>query len=71
MLSAARARNGARSAQTARTPVSSAAGDGCRAWPGSQPADLDGATTEVVRRQPGGTWKYLIDHSFGALNATG
>lgn len=26
--------------------------------------DLSGHTAEVVRRQPDGTWKYVIDHPF-------
>ena len=29
------------------------------------PVDLQGTTSEVVRRQPDGTWKYVIDHPFG------
>jgi uncharacterized protein (TIGR02246 family) len=29
------------------------------------PVDLHGTTSELVRRQPDGTWKYLIDHPFG------
>jgi ketosteroid isomerase-like protein len=28
------------------------------------PIDLRGATSEVVRRQPDGTWKYVFDHPF-------
>lgn len=28
--------------------------------------ELSGATTEVVRRQADGTWRYVIDHPFGA-----
>lgn len=27
---------------------------------------LAGSTTEVVRLQPDGTWRYVIDHPFGA-----
>jgi ketosteroid isomerase-like protein len=27
--------------------------------------DLHGITTEVLRRQADGTWKYVIDHPFG------
>ncbi|WP_375489300.1 YybH family protein [uncultured Jatrophihabitans sp.] len=29
------------------------------------PVDLRGVTAEVLRRQPDGSWKYLIDHPFG------
>ena len=29
------------------------------------PVDLRGETAEVIRRQPDGTWKYVIDHPFG------
>jgi ketosteroid isomerase-like protein len=29
------------------------------------PVDLRGSTAEVVRRQPDGTWKYVVDHPFG------
>ena len=32
--------------------------------PGAEPAE--GTTADVVRRQPDGTWKYLIDNPFGA-----
>ncbi|MGI8757517.1 MAG: YybH family protein [Acidimicrobiales bacterium] len=28
--------------------------------------DLTGSTAEVARRQPDGTWRYVIDHPFGA-----
>jgi uncharacterized protein (TIGR02246 family) len=28
--------------------------------------ELAGSTSEVVRRQPDGTWLYVIDHPFGA-----
>jgi len=28
------------------------------------PVQLQGTTAEVVRRQPDGTWKYVIDHPF-------
>jgi len=34
--------------------------------PAGQPVELAGRTTEIIRRQPDGTWKYLIDHPFGA-----
>src|SRR6516162_3391021 len=39
--------------------------------PGSDP--MDGTTAEVVRRQPDGSWKYIIDNPFGgaALDAAG
>ena len=29
-----------------------------------EPLTLAGTTAEVIRRQPDGTWKYLIDHPF-------
>jgi ketosteroid isomerase-like protein len=28
--------------------------------------DVQGASAEVIRRQPDGTWRYVIDHPFGA-----
>ncbi len=28
------------------------------------PVPLDGVTAEILRRQPDGTWKYVIDHPF-------
>ncbi|WP_375486571.1 YybH family protein [uncultured Jatrophihabitans sp.] len=31
-----------------------------------RPVDLRGVTAEVLRRQPDGSWKYVIDHPFGA-----
>jgi ketosteroid isomerase-like protein len=34
--------------------------------PAGHPVDLHGRSTEVIHRQPDGTWKYLIDHPFGA-----
>ena len=39
--------------------------------PGSDP--MEGTTAEVVRRQPDGSWKYIIDNPFGgaALDAAG
>lgn len=30
------------------------------------PATVEGHTSEVVRRQADGSWKYIIDHPFGA-----
>ena len=30
-----------------------------------KPIDQRGQTTEVVRRQPDGSWRYIIDHPFG------
>jgi ketosteroid isomerase-like protein len=33
--------------------------------PDGNPVDLRGVTSEVVRRQPDNTWKYVIDHPFG------
>ena len=32
------------------------------------PIDLAGTTAEVARRQPDGSWKYLIDHPFGGAD---
>jgi ketosteroid isomerase-like protein len=29
------------------------------------PVKLEGLTAEIARRQPDGTWKYVIDHPFG------
>lgn len=34
--------------------------------PSGAPVQLDGATVELARRQPDGTWKYVVDHPFGA-----
>jgi ketosteroid isomerase-like protein len=35
--------------------------------PNGQPLAPTGhSSTEVVRRQPDGTWRYVIDHPFGA-----
>ncbi len=34
--------------------------------PDGQPVDMVGQTAEVVRRQPDGTWRYVIDHPWGA-----
>ena len=31
-----------------------------------QPIEMTHNSTEVVRRQPDGTWRYIIDHPFGA-----
>jgi ketosteroid isomerase-like protein len=30
-----------------------------------RPVPLAGTTSEVVRRQPDGTWRYVVDHPFG------
>jgi ketosteroid isomerase-like protein len=30
------------------------------------PVPLAGVTAEVVRRQPDGSWRYVVDHPFGA-----
>jgi ketosteroid isomerase-like protein len=38
--------------------------DGGRDADGS-PVDLQGVTTEVLRRQPDGSLKYVVDHPFG------
>ncbi|MDG4791814.1 hypothetical protein O7626_39040 [Micromonospora sp. WMMD1102] len=32
--------------------------------PDGVPTDLTGTTCELVRRQPDGAWKYVIDHPF-------
>ena len=32
------------------------------------PFDLHGITSEVLRRQTDGTWKYVIDHPFGCAD---
>ncbi|HEX6387152.1 MAG TPA: SgcJ/EcaC family oxidoreductase [Anaerolineae bacterium] len=34
--------------------------------PDGNPIELAGNGTEVVRRQPDGTWRYVIDHPWGA-----
>jgi uncharacterized protein (TIGR02246 family) len=34
--------------------------------PAGKPIEMSHRSTEVVRRQPDGTWRYLIDHPFGA-----
>ena len=34
--------------------------------PEGQPLDMHGRSSEVVRRQPGGGWVYVIDHPYGA-----
>jgi uncharacterized protein (TIGR02246 family) len=34
--------------------------------PDGKPVRMTGNSTEVVRRQPDGTWQFLIDHPFGA-----
>jgi len=31
-----------------------------------EPVDMTHNGTEIVQRQPDGTWKYIIDHPFGA-----
>ncbi|WBY02914.1 SgcJ/EcaC family oxidoreductase [Ramlibacter tataouinensis] len=31
-----------------------------------QPLDAHGSSSEVVRRQPDGSWVYIIDHPYGA-----
>ena len=30
-----------------------------------RPVNLHGVTSEVLRRQPDGSWKYAVDHPFG------
>ncbi|MBI2881228.1 MAG: DUF4440 domain-containing protein [Candidatus Tectomicrobia bacterium] len=43
----------------------------CSEWsltgtgPDGRPVNLSGRGTEVVRRQPDGTWKFIIDNPFG------
>lgn len=34
--------------------------------PNGQPVEMQGNSTEVVRRQADGSWLYVIDHPFGA-----
>ena len=34
--------------------------------PDGSPLELSARTAEVVRRQPDGSWLYVIDHAFGA-----
>jgi ketosteroid isomerase-like protein len=34
--------------------------------PDGSPLELSSRTAEVVRRQPDGSWRYVIDHAFGA-----
>lgn len=36
--------------------------------PDGNPFPLRGVTSEVARRQPDGSWKYVIDHPFGGTN---
>jgi uncharacterized protein (TIGR02246 family) len=38
--------------------------------PDGSPADLGAATAEVARRQPDGTWLYVIDNAWGDQAAT-
>jgi uncharacterized protein (TIGR02246 family) len=37
--------------------------------PDGSPAELGAATAEVARRQPDGTWRYVIDNAWGDLAA--
>ncbi|WP_233531607.1 YybH family protein [Paenibacillus alkalitolerans] len=30
------------------------------------PIQLQGHTSEIVRKQPDGSWKYIVDHPFGS-----
>ena len=41
--------------------------DGGTAEDGS-PVELAGVTDELARRQPDGSWKYVIDHPFGGAS---
>ena len=34
--------------------------------PGGSPLELTSRTAEIVRRQPDGSWRYLIDHAFAS-----
>jgi ketosteroid isomerase-like protein len=34
--------------------------------PDGSPLELRSRTAEVVRRQPDGSWRYVIDHAFGS-----
>ena len=34
--------------------------------PEGEPFEMSHSGTEVVRRQPDGSWKYILDHPFGA-----
>ena len=34
--------------------------------PDGQPLQMGGSSTDVVRRQADGTWRYVIDHPWGA-----
>jgi uncharacterized protein (TIGR02246 family) len=34
--------------------------------PDGSPLELTSRTAEVVRRQPDGTWLYVVDHAFGS-----
>jgi len=34
--------------------------------PDGNPIQMQGHTTEIVRKQPDGSWKYIVDHPFGA-----
>lgn len=34
--------------------------------PDGQPLDMRGTSSEVVRKQPDGSWVYIIDHPYGA-----
>jgi len=39
--------------------------------PEGHPLEMGGAATDVVRRQADGTWRYVIDHPWGASEAAG
>jgi len=34
--------------------------------PDGKPIEMQHSSAEVVRRQPDGSWRYIIDHPFGA-----
>ena len=33
--------------------------------PDGRPIQMESCTSEIVRRQPDGTWRYIVDHPFG------
>jgi len=36
--------------------------------PDSEPIELSGQTSDVLRRQPDGTWRFVIDNPFGSAH---
>ena len=53
-----------RTANNARRCRAARATDGAR-MPDGSPAELGATTAEVARRQPDGTWLYVIDNAWG------